>query len=43
MWVFVLPVLVMQIPDNFNAFDTDTFDNMVLDLLVPLDLTDSVL
>lgn len=43
MWVFVLPVLVMQIPYNFNVFNTDAFDNMVLDLLAPLDLTDSVL
>lgn len=43
MWVFVLPVLVMQVPDNFCAFDTDAFDNTVLDLLAPLDLTDSML
>lgn len=43
MGVFVLPVLVMPVPDNFCAFDTDAFDNTVLDLLAPLGLTDSIL
>lgn len=38
MWVFVMPMFVLQGPDNFC-----TFDNTVLDLLVPLDLSDSIL
>lgn len=40
--MLVLPVLVVQAPDNFCAFNVDAFDNTVLDL-APLDLTDSVL
>lgn len=36
----VLPVLVVQVPDDFCVFDTDAFDNSVLHLLVLLDLTD---
>ncbi|KAJ7395455.1 hypothetical protein BTVI_154562 [Pitangus sulphuratus] len=43
MWVFVLSVPVMQVPDNFGAFDTNAFDKRVLDLLAPLDLGDSIL
>lgn len=43
MWVFVLPVPVMRVPDNSVHLTTNAFDNTVLDLLVLLDLADSIL